>query len=144
MYFVNIMSANYENQTETDINDVFDDIVFIEEKLTEKGYTEGFKDGQASGNSEGFHLGYHRGSELGAELGYYYGITTSYLLRVEEDSKVAGILVNLKQSLEEFPQTNDENCDVFELANAIRAQFRKACSLLKINGKYPEADDLNF
>ncbi|XP_037033016.1 protein LTO1 homolog [Bradysia coprophila] len=139
------MSANHENQIEPDINDVFDNIVFIEEKLTEQGYSDGFKDGQASGNSDGFHLGYHRGSELGAELGYYYGITTCYLQnKVEKGSKVAGVLVNLKQSLEEFPQTNDENCDIFELANAIRAQFRKACSLLKINGKYPEADDLNF
>ncbi|KAG4072788.1 hypothetical protein HA402_009611 [Bradysia odoriphaga] len=139
------MSANHENQIEPDINDVFDNIVLIEEKLTEQGYSDGFKDGQASGNSDGFHLGYHRGSELGAELGYYYGITTFYLQnKAEKGSKVAGVLVNLKQSLEEFPRTNDEDCDIFELANAIRAQFRKACSLLKINGKYPEADDLNF
>lgn len=139
------MSTNHTNQTEPDINDVFDDIVFIEEKLTAQGYSEGFKDGQSSGNSEGFHLGYHRGSELGAELGYYYGITTFYLNnKVEKTSKVAGILETLKVSLEEFPQTNDEICDIFELANGIRAQFRKACALLKINGKYPEADDLNF
>lgn len=139
------MSASHENQPEPDINDVFDNIVFIEEKLTEQGYSEGFKDGQSNGNSDGFHLGYHRGSELGAELGYYYGITSFYLQnKVEKDSKVAGILANLKQSLEQFPQTNDENCDILELANTIRAQFRKACSLLKISGKYPEADELNF
>ncbi len=140
------MSTNQENQSEVDINDVFDDIVLIEEKLTAQGYSEGFKDGQSSGNSEGFHLGYHRGSELGAELGYYYGITTFYLNnnRVEKDSKVAGILVTLKGLLEQFPQTNDENCDIFELANGIRSTFRKACTFLKISGKYPEADDLNF
>lgn len=139
------MSTNHTNQTEPDINDVFDNIVFIEEKLTKQGYSEGFKDGQSSGNSEGFHLGYHRGSELGAELGYYYGITTFYLNNKEERTdKVTGILEALKVSLEEFPKTNDETCDIFELANGIRAQFRKACSFLKINGKYPEADDLNF
>lgn len=139
------MSTNHTNQIDPDINDVFDDIVFIEEKLTEQGYSEGFKDGQSSGNSEGFHLGYHRGSELGAELGYYYGITTFYLnSKAEKTTKVAGNLENLKILLEEFPQTNDETCDIFELANVIRAQFRKVCSLLKINGKYPEADALNF
>lgn len=139
------MSTKAESATQSDINDVFDDIVFIEEKLTEQGYSEGFKDGQSSGNSEGYHLGYHRGSELGAELGYYYGITTFYLNhKVEKDSKVAGVLTTLKSLLEEFPQTNDEDCDIFELANAIRAQFRKACSLLKINGKYPDTDELNF
>lgn len=139
------MSANQEHPSDTDINDIFDEIVFIEEKLTEKGYSDGYKDGQSSGNSEGYHLGYHRGSELGAELGYYYGITTFYLNdKVKEDSKVAGVLVFLKRSIEEFPQTNDENSDIFALADAIRAQFRKACSLLKINGKYPGADELNF
>lgn len=139
------MSTNHANLSEQDINDVFDDIVFTEEKLTEQGYSEGFKDGQSAGNSEGFHLGYHRGSELGAELGYYYGITSFYLNKKGEiSSKVAGILENLKVALEEFPQTNDENCDIFELANGIRAQFRKACTFLKISGKYPEADDLNF
>lgn len=139
------MSSDNTKQPEPDINDVFDDIVLIEEKLTEQGYSEGFKDGQSAGNSEGFHLGYHRGSELGAELGYYYGVTTYYLQnKVDKSSKVAGILENLKVFLEEFPQTNDENCDIFELATGIRAQFRKACSFLKINGKYPEADNLNF
>lgn len=137
--------SNEPSRSEPDINDLFDDIVFIEEKLTEQGYSEGFKDGQSAGNSEGFHLGYHRGSELGAELGYYYGIALFYLEnKVDQTSKVAGILQNLKVLLEEFPQTNDESCDIFELANTIRAQFRKACSFLKINGKYPDANDLNF
>lgn len=139
------MSNENRSQSEPDINDVFDNIVFIEENLTEQGYAEGFKEGQSTGNSEGYHLGYHRGSELGAELGYYYGITTYYLTdKVEKSSKIAAILENLKISIENFPKINDENCDIFELANGIRAQFRKACSLLKISGKYPEADDLNF
>lgn len=139
------MSANHTTETEPDINDVFDDIVFIEEKLTKQGYSEGFEDGKSSGNSEGFHLGYHRGSELGAELGYYYGVTTFHLNnKVEKSAKVAAILENLKVLIEDFPQTNDEDCEIFELADGIRAQFRKACSFLKINGKYPEADGLNF
>ncbi|KAJ6646660.1 putative methyltransferase-like protein 25 [Pseudolycoriella hygida] len=128
------MSTEHTNQSEPDINDVFDDIVFIEEKLTEQGYSQGFEDGQSRGNSESFHLGYHRGSELGAELGYYYGITTFYLTnKTDKSSKVTGILESLKLSIEEFPQTNDENCDIFELANGIRAQFRKACTTIMIS-----------
>lgn len=132
-----------EPTEERDINDIFDSIVLTEENLVQQGYEEGFTDGIAGGNTEGYHLGYHRGAELGAELGYYSGIVAVYL-KSKQPEKIHTALVALKHSLDAFPHTNDENCDILEVANQIRAQFRKSCALLKISGKYPEADGLSF
>lgn len=135
--------TNSSATQDRDINDIFDDIVLTEENHIQQGYEEGFADGISGGNTEGYHLGYHRGAELGAELGYYLGVTEVYL-KATKNEKIHTNLISIKQSIEAFPTTNDENVDIFDLASRIRAQFRKTCALLKISGKYPEADTLNF
>lgn len=134
---------NTDHTDERDINDIFDSIVLTEENLVQQGYDEGYADGVAAGNTEGYHLGYHRGAELGAELGYYSGIAEIYL-KTKQTEKADTALINLTTSLDAFPKTNDENYDILELANQIRAQFKKTCAILKISGRYPEADTLSF
>lgn len=132
-----------EHIKEKDINDIFDEILLTEENLTETSYRVGFAEGTLAGNPEGYHLGYHRGAELGAELGYYSGVISIYLKKSNSD-KITKILLAIDEAIESFPKTNDENVDIFMLIDKIRGQYRKVCSLLKINGKYPEADSLNF
>lgn len=129
--------------SERDINDIFDDILLTEENITKQSYAGGFAEGSSAGNPEGFHLGYHRGAEIGAELGYYYGVAQVFTKNKlsEKISKTLELLIKL---IELFPKNNDESVDIFEAADRIRAQFKKVCALLKINGKYPEADLLNF
>lgn len=130
---------------ERDVNDVFDDILFCEEQITESAYEEGIKKGQSEGNPEGYHLGYHRGAEIGAELGYYLGVVQVHLGKEENKAKkVYASLEKLKQLIESFPKTNDDQFDITGGLDEIRALYRKACSLLKIDGKFPEADKLNF
>lgn len=127
-----------------DINDIFDDITFSEERISEEGYQKGVTDGQSIGNTDGYHLGYHRGAELGAELGYYYGVLKSYANsenNTERQQKSIDLVLKL---IIEFPRTNDEQSDILGLADTIRAQYRKTCAILKINGKYPESDQLSF
>lgn len=127
-----------------DINDIFDDITFSEERITEEGYQKGVTDGQSIGNTDGYHLGYHRGAELGAELGYYYGVLKSHTnseKNTERQQKSIDLVLKL---ITEFPRTNDEQADILGLADTIRAQYRKTCAILKINGKYPESDQLSF
>lgn len=131
------------DDNERDINDIFDDILLTEETLTKRSYAEGFSEGAAAGNPEGYHLGYHRGAEIGAEFGYYFGIAKVFA-KTETSDKITKALVTLIQQIESFPKTNDETVDIFTVADQIRAQFKKVCALLKINGKYPEADLLNF
>ena len=134
-----------EIEVSRDINDIFDDIVLSEEKLINKSYQKGFDDGLIEGNTEGFHLGYHRGAELGAELGYYYAVLYHYSKSSDchSDRALKSIAACLKL-IDDFPRTNDEKADILTLADSIRASFRKTCALLKINGRYPEADQLSF
>lgn len=127
-----------------DINDIFDDILLTEESLEQQGYDEGFAAAAADGNAEGFHLGYHRGAELGAELGYYSGVLEVYLKLPSIGDKHRAVLIAVQTLIAAFPSTNDEQVDIFEKANQIRAQYRRCCALLRISGRYPEADTLSF
>lgn len=136
-------AENSKQIVDRDINELFDDILLTEEIQEEEGYKEGFKDGQTSGNTEGYHLGYHRGAELGAELGYYLGIANFHLPTTTSD-KILKNLTNLKSLINCFPTTNSPEVDLFVAAENIRAQFKKVCALLKIDGKFPGADKLTF
>lgn len=138
------VSSVASNSGERDINDIFDDIVLSEEKVADEEYQRGFDEGVSEGNLEGYHLGYHRGAELGAELGYYNGVLRIYLNTSSSTDKAQRVIATCLELIDRFPRTNDEQCDILQLADNIRAQYRKACALLKISGKYPEADQLNF
>lgn len=141
----NSSAGSKDEQTHRDINDVFDDIALCEDRKNTEGYEKGVADGKLSGNTEGYHLGYHRGAELGAELGYYYGILSEYSKseRNKTDRQKKSIESVLKL-IDNFPRTNDEQADIFNLADNIRAQYRKTCAILKISGKYPDSDQLSF
>ncbi|GLV44229.1 uncharacterized protein CBL_12475 [Carabus blaptoides fortunei] len=127
-----------------DINQAFDDIFLCEEHLTQSAYEEGFQKGKQEGNPEGYHLGYHRGAEIGAELGYYLGVIETYLARDNLKEKLRGSLTKIKELIESFPKINEENVDIIGKLDEIRAVYKKTCSLLKIDGKFPEADKMNF
>lgn len=127
---------------EKDINDAFEDIFYAEERLTKSAYEEGIAKGQGEGNINGFHLGYHRGAEIGAELGYYLGVIDKTENR--DNKKIYSLLQKVKELIENYPKDNSEDIDLLEKLDDIRAQFRKASSLLKIDGKFPETDKLNF
>lgn len=129
----------------SDINKIFDEIVFSEEKISEVSYRKGYEDGVSEGNTEGYHLGYHRGAELGSELGYYYGFILNHSSNIESASdRAKKAAQSCLELISHFPRTNDETVDIFKLVDNIRAQYKKTCALLKVSGKHPEADTLNF
>lgn len=127
-----------------DINDIFDDIALCEDRLNEEGYQKGFEAGKSIGNTDGYHLGYHRGAELGSELGYYYGLLQSHSNSEHNTDRQQKSIEIVLKLIDDFPRTNDEQADILGLADSIRAQYRKTCAILKINGKYPESDNLSF
>lgn len=45
------------NNDSMDINNVFDQILLSEERISEEGYKQGFKKGVTEGNLEAYHLG---------------------------------------------------------------------------------------
>lgn len=129
---------------ERDINDIFDDIVLTEERISEQSYGEGFEAGKLTGNTDGYHLGYHRGAELGAELGFYNGTLTKAKDELKCSERASKAIETCLELIDAFPRTNDENCDILGEADRIRAQYKKTCALLKINGKFPDSDQLTF
>lgn len=141
-------TLDHEPETEKsaarDINDIFDDIALSEDRINEEGYQKGLTDGKSIGNTDGYHLGYHRGAELGAELGYYYGVLQSHCNNETNTERQQKSISTVLKLIDEFPRTNDEQADILGLADSIRAQYRKACAILKISGKYPDSDQLSF
>lgn len=129
-----------------DINDIFAEIAFCEDRKNAEGYEKGVADGKLAGNTDGYHLGYHRGAELGAELGYYYGTlqacANSERIKLPERQRKS--IESVLKLIDSFPRTNDDQVDIFRLADNIRAQYRKTCAILKISGKYPDSDQLSF
>lgn len=132
--------------TERDINDIFDEINAVEETAEQLAYEQGHADAARGGNTDGYHLGFHRGAELGAELGYYAGIVAVHRQHRQPppDSKLHAALGAVEAAIALVPPTNDPEVDIFERVDRVRALFRRVCALLKISGRYPEADTLSF
>jgi hypothetical protein len=132
-----------------DINDVFHSIVLSEEHLMNRGFQEGFLKGSLEGEVDGFHLGYHRGAEIGAEIGYYKGVVETLLVisgKTKHDmpGKVINALRKVLELINQFPTSNEEDADIIGACDSVRARFKKACALLKIDGTYPELNKKSF
>ncbi|XP_065081601.1 protein LTO1 homolog [Ochlerotatus camptorhynchus] len=139
-----------EGTVEVDINDVFDDLLLVEERLSEESYQRGLQVGAEQGNVDAYHFGYHRGAEIGAELGFYYGVLcaqeNSTGKGTEETTPTKGyiLLTELKKEIEEFPTFNDLEVDLLERLVKLRNKYKKLCVLLKISAKYPKPNELSF
>ncbi|XP_066152358.1 protein LTO1 homolog [Euwallacea fornicatus] len=132
----NNLSANVK---EVDINEVFEDILFSEEKIIEHAYQQGYQIGTTEDSIEGYHLGYHRGAELGSELGYYEAFAQHYIEYAENlkiPSKSLKTLNVLKQGCEEFPHTNSEDIDLLEAIEKLRVLYKKIAAQLKIKSDF--------
>ncbi|KAK9874677.1 hypothetical protein WA026_005497 [Henosepilachna vigintioctopunctata] len=138
-----------DKKFDKDINDIFDDILFSEEKISQQGFEEGYRVGATQENTEAYHLGYHRGAEIGAELGFYYSFINHYIEthqseRAQISDKLSKTISSLKDSIEKFPHNNDENTDLKDSLSNIRVKFKLVCSLLKVNVSFSEGGELTF
>jgi hypothetical protein len=132
-----------------DINDVFLSIALSEEHLSRVGFQEGFTKGCYEGEVEGFHLGYHRGAEIGAEIGYYKGVVDTLLVindkrKHDVPGKVVSALQKVSELINQFPTSNVEDVDIIAARDKVRARFKKACALLKVDCTFPELSKLSF
>ncbi|KAL1512524.1 hypothetical protein ABEB36_002105 [Hypothenemus hampei] len=139
----NNLSAQIE---QSDINDVFEDILFSEDKIVEQGYREGFQIGVTQDNIEGYHLGYHRGAEIGSEVGYYQEFAEFHLSNCEKSKipvKIVKSLEFLQEDCKQFPKTNVEEVDIFDSIEKIRGRYKKIAAQLKIKIDFKK-DSVNF
>ena len=132
-----------------DVTEAFDNIACAEERISDEAYKEGFIKGQKEGLTEGYHLGYHRGAEVGAEIGYYKGVISTLIEHKEKlpagvFSKIENPLQKLNESLDAFPEDNDSEVDILSLLDNIRAQYKRLCSLTKINLFYQTTPKMSF
>ncbi|KAF7283958.1 hypothetical protein GWI33_022781 [Rhynchophorus ferrugineus] len=126
------MNTSLKKECERNINDVFEDILFSEERIIEESYKQGYTEGSREDTIEGYHLGYHRGAEIGSKLGYYKAFC-EYNLREPEDKniteKTVKHLEQLLQYIDAFPYNNREDIDLFQLFEQIEALYKKVSNV---------------
>lgn len=81
--------------------------------------------------------------------GYYLGIVTHHIqlnekAEVKYSEKITNTLLKVKKLIDEFPRTNVEDQDILQLAETIRANYKKACALLKISSANPYDEGVSF
>lgn len=123
------MTYSRNQAEERDINDLFDDIVLIEENCAAAGYQEGFSIGCKKGNEEGYRLGYEQGLSLGSELAEIYGKIVA-LQQVQHPEKVRRALNQLREAINKFPRENRRDADIIGSLENIRLLYKKLCVML--------------
>jgi len=66
--------------------ELFSNILDMEQTFLSQGEQEGQKDGSILGEKEGKLLGLNKGNEIGTELGYYMGCLLFLILMVENEN----------------------------------------------------------
>jgi hypothetical protein len=74
--------------TKGEKEDLFHQVLNLEDRFTTEGIVRGSEDGKKLGNAEGFALGVQKGDELGAEIGYYSGNIALFNLFSKQDQQL--------------------------------------------------------
>ncbi|XP_011497404.1 PREDICTED: oral cancer-overexpressed protein 1-like [Ceratosolen solmsi marchali] len=131
-----------DDKQDIDINKAFENLLLAEDLAEKVGYEEGFASGKNQ-MIEGYHFGYHRASALAAQLGYYYGVLI-HIQQTSNNQKLTEQLDRLIEDIQKFPVDNDDAVDIFEKFENIKLNFKKICSLVKIDSAHPENNKLEF
>jgi len=129
--------------TEIEVNDIFDSIALSENNFVESGFEKGYLEGTRSKAADGRDLGFQKGIQLGTEVGFYKGFAEEWSKHLKESGKEDKKSVKALAACEkvisltkEFPEENNKDKDLREIINSIRAKFKVACSLQKINPEF--------
>lgn len=79
--------------------------------------------------------------------GYYFGVVTNHIENKDSlfiSEKVLKQLEKVRDLINLFPQTNSEDHDILNLAENIRAQYKRACALLRIPSSNPYDTEVSF
>eukprot|EP00123_Amoebidium_parasiticum_P012316 comp21275_c0_seq1/m.29027 comp21275_c0_seq1/g.29027 ORF comp21275_c0_seq1/g.29027 comp21275_c0_seq1/m.29027 type:complete len:141 (-) comp21275_c0_seq1:480-902(-) len=125
------------------VEDDFDSLVFLEERVASAARTVGMDAGRQEGEREGWALGFDKGSELALEMGYYRGFATMWLVLLDTPSSAHPVpqrarktLEGLSEILDQFTMGNPLDQDLQAWVARVRAKFRQAASLLGVTQKY--------
>ncbi|KMZ63334.1 Oral cancer overexpressed protein 1 [Zostera marina] len=134
----------------SNISDVFESSLRLEETQLQKGYNEGYNDGISIEKEEGKQVGLKHGFEVGEEIGFYRGCVDiwksaigvepdAFSVRVQKDVKKMGEL------LQRYPLMDPEDESLQEIMSNLRLRFRVITTNLgvKIDYEgYPKEDNV--
>ncbi|XP_007570793.1 protein LTO1 homolog [Poecilia latipinna] len=117
--------------------DLFDSILFADERFRGEGYQEGFQRGTKRGLHNGWRHGASHGANLSSEISFYYGFAISWKCLLEHQSddrsrkrlRALEALLNLTQK---FPLDDPQSVKLQEDTEKLRAKFRQVCSMLNV------------
>lgn len=135
------MISKEEAVKKSNISDVFESSLRLEETQLQKGYNEGYNDGIAIGKEEGRQVGLKHGFEVGEEIGFYRGCVDiwesaigvepeAFSARVQKDVKKMGKL------LQGYPLMDPEDESLQEIMSALRLRFRVITTNLGVKIDY--------
>ncbi|XP_068661293.1 uncharacterized protein [Aristolochia californica] len=134
----------------SNLDDIFDSAVNLEEKHSDEGFKDGFADGLAIGKQEGREVGLKHGFEVGEELGFYKGCVDVWtsVIHVNSDSfsaRVQNNIKHMKELIDKYPVVDPENENVQEIMEALRLKFRAITATLGVKldyQGYPKSTDV--
>lgn len=132
------MSNSSSSPEDPEINQVFDDIAFSEDKFVKKAFVDGLLKGLHDGDEKGYRLGFLKGVEFGTEIGYYEGIVKALRSLHDQNpacltTKSLSVLNKLHSALASFPSINCPNTDLIDQRDQVRSYYKQLCSLLKLD-----------
>ncbi|KAI9263774.1 hypothetical protein BY458DRAFT_230145 [Sporodiniella umbellata] len=122
-------------------NQDIESLCYLETMFQEHGFDDGFRDGEKSGELEGRIFGCEKAFELGKEIGFYSGcvemwqqLSAQYPEAVSQ--KISKQLESLQKLIDQFPEYNDHDVDMFALRDKMKNKLKVISSLLGVQQKY--------
>ncbi|KAM4744918.1 protein LTO1 homolog [Anableps anableps] len=117
--------------------DLFDSILFADERFRGEGYQEGFEKGTHQGLQNGRRHGASHGAKLSSEVSFYYGFAVSWkcFLGGQSDDrsrKRLRALEALLNLIQKSPLDDPQSMKLQENTEKLRAKFRQVCSMLSV------------
>jgi hypothetical protein len=129
-----------------ELDDAMDAAVMIHDAWRREGEDEGRAAGV--GDTDAFELGLRQGRELGREAGFAAGCCAAFRELSERDearwAKVRGAVEQMERALAQinWADAGDESLSV--CMETVRAKYKQACALLKLQVKPAETQNELF
>ncbi|KAM4597143.1 protein LTO1 homolog [Fundulus diaphanus] len=118
-------------------DDLFDSILFADERFRGEGYQEGFEKGTSRGLQNGRRHGASHGARLASEISFYYGFAITWKCLLERNAddrsrKRLRALEALLNLIQKTPLDDPQAVKLQEDTEKLRSKFRQVCSMLNV------------
>ncbi|KAJ2556934.1 hypothetical protein EV175_001667 [Coemansia sp. RSA 1933] len=119
-------------------DDIFSQIVDIENEFKDQGFSQGKEDGKAAGAIEGRELGFENGFDIAKDIGFYQGWAQTWLdaAATHPDlvpDRAQKKLAAIKTIADGIPTTNAEGAHFGDRLKEIQQKFKVVSAMLGVN-----------